>query len=187
MKLPRLLTLQPNAQADHWRTYAVWLVILSFLLNGCADITPGQNAAIFGVGAAGARILVGALTHEDMRSVIPQALAIGAAVGYMTYVIAKHQATERQARIAAQRARIYQGRLVRNTTPAKRKPRSRYVAVDAPRDGNCKGEASVMIYDTETKTLVSNEVYDLKSRPQVGHVSKFEEYNAEYIATGSGQ
>src|SRR5437879_13813549 len=85
---------------------------ISILAIGCAEMTPGENAAVFGTaaGVAAGRIAraAGASTAESFAI----GAATGAVVGITTYIIAKHQATERQRRIAEQHARQYYGRVV---------------------------------------------------------------------------
>jgi len=84
---------------------------ISLLVSACENMTPGENAAVFGTSAgilgAGIARAAGASTGES--------LAIGAAagvvVGMTAYIIAKHKATERQRRIAEERARIYYAHL----------------------------------------------------------------------------
>lgn len=63
---------------------------------------------------------------------------------------------------------------------------SRYVAVDTVKDERASPKAKkvVMIFDTQSETLVGNRLYDLESPPSVGSTAKFETYSAEYIGTG---
>ncbi|MGA7212740.1 MAG: hypothetical protein WBX20_00870, partial [Terrimicrobiaceae bacterium] len=116
-----------------------------------------------------------------------------------SYVIAKHQATERQRKIAEQRARLYmaeraaeQQRQARKvaaessgTKKAKPPKETRYIAVKTEAESFNKGKSAVMIYDTQSNQIVGNNVYDLKSTPKVGQTSKFDTYTAEYVGTGS--
>ena len=115
-------------------------------------------------------------------------------------MISKHQATERQRKIAEQRARLYmaqraaaQQRAARKaataggSTTKKAKPpkETRYVAVKTEKESFNEGQSAVMIYDTQSNQIVGNNVYDLKSTPKVGQTSKFDTYTAEYVGTGS--
>jgi len=102
------------------------------IVVGCSDLTPLQNAGIFGA-AGGAT--AGGIAHATGAST-GQSVAIGAATGAaiaaVTYIIAKHQATERQQRIAEERAqRAY---AQRETQLKARK--TRYIAVDTEKDKN---------------------------------------------------
>src|SRR5688572_15404265 len=94
---------------------------------GCAELTPGQNAAVFGsaagLAAGGIARAAGASTAESLAI----GAATGAVVGITTYIIAKHQATERQRRVAEQRARVYYGRLAPAKKVAMKKKKVRYI------------------------------------------------------------
>lgn len=170
---------------------------IAIFSSGCANMTPEGNAAVFGgvagLAAGGIARAAGASTAESFAI----GAATGAVVGITTYIIAKHQATERQRRIAMERARIYQGRLVaerkRETTARKSgkkvasKKRPRYIAVDTEKNDRTspKAKKSVMIWDTQSETIVGNNVYDVQSPPPVGSTAKFETYSAEYVGSGS--
>src|SRR4029077_15041066 len=136
------------------------------IVVGCSDLTPLQNAGIFGA-AGGAT--AGGMAHATGAST-GQTVAIGAATGAVisaaTYIIAKHQATERQQRIAQERAqRAY---AQRETQLKARK--TLYIAVDTEKDEHTSPGAkkSVMIWDTQSQEVVGNNVYVVKSPPPVG-------------------
>lgn len=159
---------------------------ISIFAAGCAEMTPGENAAVFGsvagLAAGGIARAAGASSGE--------AFAIGAAAGAVvavtTYIIAKHQATERQRRIAEQRARVYYGRLAPEKKAALKKKKVRYIAVDTEKDEKTspKAKKAVMIWDTQSETVVGNNVYDVQTPPSVGSTAKFETYSAEYVGSG---
>ncbi len=170
---------------------------IALFATGCENMTPGENAAVFGstagLMAGGIARAAGASTAESFAI----GAATGAVVGITTYIIAKHQATERQRRIAEQRARVYYGRVV-----AKRKQQAqvakasgkkvttktpRYIAVDTEKNEQTspKAKKAVMIWDTQSETIVGNNVYDVQSPPAVGSTAKFETYSAEYVGSGS--
>jgi len=155
------------------------IVAASMLATGCAEMTPGENAAVFGtasgVAAGGIASAAGASSGEAAAI----GLATGAVVGATAYIIAKHQATERQRRIAQERAaRAYAHR---------KSHKARYIAVDTEKDEHtAKGaKKSVMIWDTQSQEVVGNNVYDVKSPPAVGSTAKFDTYSAEYVGSGS--
>jgi hypothetical protein len=160
---------------------------ISIFAVGCAEMTPGENAAVFGsmagMAAGGIARAAGASTGE--------AFAIGAATGAVvavtTYIIAKHQATERQRRIAEQRAKVYYGRLAPEKKAALKKKKVRYIAVDTEKNEKTspKAKKAVMIWDTQSETVVGNNVYDVQNPPSVGSTAKFETYSAEYVGSGS--
>lgn len=80
--------------------------------SACSQLTPAENAGVFGtlsgVAAGGIARAAGMSTAESMAT----GAAVGAIVGVTTYIIAKHQATERQRRIAEQRARAAYARML---------------------------------------------------------------------------
>ena len=109
-------------------------------------------------------------------------------VGMATVVvIAKRQASERQRKIAEERARAFQAKL----TPAKKaemkRKKVRYIAIDTVKDARTspKAKKDVMIWDVESQQIVGNNVYDVESTPPIGQTARFETYAAEYVGTGS--
>lgn len=160
------------------------IATVALFVTGCENLSPGANAALFGglsgVGAGSIARSAGASTG--------QSLAIGAVTGVVVaatvYIIAKHQATERQRVVAEERARIAAARIERQAS-TKKKRKSRYIAVDTERDSKSTGKKSVMIFDTESKEIVGNNVYDVQTPPSKGEVAKFDTYSAEYVGTGA--
>jgi hypothetical protein len=169
-------------------------------VGGCAQLTPAENAGVFGgisgVAAGSIARAAGLSTAESIAT----GAAVGAVVAVTTYIIAKHQATERQRKIAQERARAAYARLVSQrraeehrqaqATTAKPKPARkvpRYIAVDTAKDDRTSPKAakSVMIWDTQSQEIVGNNVYDVQSAPAVGSTAKFETYSAEYVGAGS--
>ncbi|HEX5177380.1 MAG TPA: hypothetical protein VFV83_10140 [Chthoniobacteraceae bacterium] len=163
------------------------LASITLIAGGCQSLTPGENAAVFG-GASG--VAAGALARAAGLSTA-QSIATGAAVGAVvaatTYIIAKHQASVRQRRIAEQRARAYYARMSETRKVSMKKKRVRYIAVDTEKDQRTSPRAkkSVMIWDTQTQEVVGNEVYDVESTPAQGTTAKFDTYAAEYAGIGS--
>ena len=150
-------------------------------------MTPGENAAVFGgiAGVATGTIAraAGASTGE---AIVAGAIA-GAVVGATVYVIAKRQASERQRKLAEQRARAYQGRLTASKKESLKKKKVRYVAIDTEKDSRTspKAKKNVMIWDVQNEQIVGNNVYDVEKTPSVGQTAKFDTYQAEYVGTGS--
>jgi gas vesicle protein len=159
----------------------------SLLLAGCAEMTPGENAAVFGaVGGVAAGGIARAAGMSTRDSILIGA-GTGAVIGAVTYVIAKRQATERQRRIAEERARrAYASMPAKKKTEMKEK-KVRYIAVDTEKDNRTspKAEKNVMIWDTESEQVVGNNVYDVEDAPPVGSTAKFETYSAEYVGSGT--
>ncbi len=160
----------------------------ALFVSGCENLSPGENAAIFGglsgVGAGAIARNAGASTGES----IAIGAVTGAVVAVTVYIIAKHQATERQREVAEERARVAAARMENQrlaAASAKKKRKSRYIAVDTERNSQSTGKKSVMIFDTESKEIVGNNVYDVESTPSKGEVAKFDTYSAEYVGTGA--
>ncbi len=159
---------------------------ISIVAAGCAEMTPGENAAVFGTGAA---LAAGSIARAAGASTA-ESFAIGAAAGAVVavtaYVIAKHQATERQRKLAEERARVYYARLAPEKKTALKKSHVRYIAVDTEKNEQTspKAKKAVMIWDTQSETVVGNNVYDVQSPPPVGSTAKFETYSAEYVGSG---
>ena len=161
--------------------------------TGCENLTPGENAAVFG-GITG--IAAGSIARAAGAST-GQSIAIGAAAGAIAaataYIVAKHQATERQRRLAEQRARVYYARTVGRTggrtassKKATAKQRPRYIAVDTEKnkDTSPRAKKAVMIWDTKSESIVGNTVYDVEKTPSVGSNAKFDTYSAQYVGSG---
>jgi hypothetical protein len=175
------------ARFDFMRAFLIQctsaVLVAGLLLTGCENLSPAANGVLFGTGAGalagGAARAAGASSSEAVAI----GLATGAIVGITAYVIAKHKATERQRKIAEERAR-----LAYESAPAPKKARyqkTRYIAVDTVREKDSKGAKSVMIYDTQTQQVVGSNVYDVKQAPKEGSVSKFDTYSAEYVGSGA--
>jgi hypothetical protein len=112
------------------------------------------------------------------------AVAIAAAGAY---VISKQQATERQRKVAEQRAKLYMARLEKQQqeeAAAKKAKKPRYIAVQTEKTEKTQGKAAVMVFDTQSNEIVGNSVYDMKSTPQVGETTKFDTYTAQYVGAG---
>jgi hypothetical protein len=159
---------------------------IALFTAGCADLTPGQNAGVFG----GIAAVTGAGIARAAGASPRQALAIGAAAGAVValtaYIVAKHQATERQRRLAEERARIYYAHLAQEKRQELKKKRVRYIAVDTEKNEKTspKAKKAVMIWDTQSESVVGNSVYDVQSPPPVGSTAKFDTYSAEYVGSG---
>ena len=168
---------------------ALSIVVVS---AGCENLTPGENAGLFGAAAGLATAIPLAVAGVDPSIVIPVTAGAVALAAGGAYLISKHQASERQLKIAEQRARIYlaerkaaEKKASRQAQAAKAPKKSRYIAVKTVKETNDKGKSQVMIFDTQSNQIVGNNVYDLKSTPQVGKTTKFDTYTAEYVGTGS--
>jgi len=145
-------------------------------------MSPESQGILSGLGAGAAAGGIASAAGANASTATAIGLATGAAVGALVYVLAKHEATERQRKYAEERARLAYQQM-----PAAQRARvrkRRYIAVSTVREANSTGAKSVMVYDTQTQQVVGNNVYDVKTPPKDGDVGKFDTYTAEYVATG---
>lgn len=98
-------------------------------------------------------------------------------------------AQKQQAVDAAQRYLLRQtGTSARPTTQSARaKPVSRYIAIPVTQSTRSKGNLDVMLFDTQSRQLVGDEVYDLRSAPPHETEIKFDTYTVQYIGTAAYQ
>ena len=159
------------------------VLVAGLLLTGCENLSPAGSGALFGTGAGALAGGIAKAAGASTSEAVAIGLATGAVVGVSAYVIAKHQATERQRKIAEERARL----AYENAPPPRKAAyrKTRYIAVDTVREKNSTGAKSVMIYDTQSQQVVGNNVYDVKESPKQGTVSKFDTYSAEYVGSGA--
>lgn len=175
------------------RTVALTTTI-AMALPACQNLTPGENAGLFAVGAGLATAIPLAAAGVDPSITIPVSAGAAALAGVGAYVIAKHQASERQKKVAEQRARLYlaeqeakEKAAAAQASASKKKAKkpARYIAVKTEKEDFNTGKEAVMVFDTQTNELVGNNVYDVKSTPKAGQMAKFDTYTAEYVGTGS--
>ncbi|GAB4166155.1 MAG: hypothetical protein Fur0032_03380 [Terrimicrobiaceae bacterium] len=173
------------------RSAAVGIAV-AVATTGCENLSPGENAAIFGAAAGLATAIPLGVTGVNPAITIPVTAGAVALAAGGAYLISKHQATERQRKVAEQRARLYLAQQKEKEEAARRaavasaqKPKksnqTRYIAVKTQKESFNQGKESVMIFDTQTNGIVGNQVYDLKESPKVGSVQKFDTYSAEYV------
>ena len=68
---------------------------ISLFGTGCADLTPLENAGVFGSASGAAAGGIARASGASVGESVAIGAATGAVVAAVTYVIAKHQATER--------------------------------------------------------------------------------------------
>lgn len=168
---------------------------IALFASACENLTPGENAAVFGTAAGLATGIPLAVSGVDPSITIPVTAGAAALAAAGSYIIAKEQASIRQRQIAEQRARLYMARVEKqqaaekaHRTAASRsaaKSKSRYIAVQTEKSSKSKGKAAVMVFDTQTNQVVGNNVYDVSAAPQVGQTAKFDTYSAQYVGTGN--
>jgi hypothetical protein len=159
----------------------------SLLATGCSDLTPLENAGVFGATSGAAAGGIASASGASAGESVAIGAATGAVVAAVTYVIAKHQATERQHQIAEERARRAYAEMSAKRKEQMKARKTRYIAVDTEKNEQTSAGAkkSVMIWDTQSQEVVGNNVYDVKSPPPVGSTAKFDTYSAEYVGSGS--
>ena len=161
---------------------------VALFTTACENLTPGENAGVFGAAAGLATGIPLAAAGVDPAITIPVTAGAVAVAAVTAYVISKQQATERQRKIAEQRARLFMARREKQlaSQPAAKKAKpARFIAVQTEKTAQSQGQASVMVFDTKTNEVVGNNVYDLKTAPQVGQTAKFDTYSAQYVGAGN--
>ena len=165
------------------------LMGVALMTTACQNLTPGENAGLFGAAAGLATGIPLAAAGVDPAITIPVTAGAAVVAAAGAYVISKQQATERQRKVAEQRARLYMAKLEKQKSDeqaaAKKAKQPRYIAVQTEKTEKTQGKAAVMVFDTKTNEVVGNSVYDLKSTPQVGETTKFDTYTAQYVGNGS--
>jgi lipopolysaccharide export LptBFGC system permease protein LptF len=162
-------------------TSACIILFAAIGFTSCENMSPETTGVIAGVTSGALAGGIAKAAGASNAQAVAIGMGTGAAVGALAYVIAKHEATERQRRIAEERARLAYEKM-----SAERKARvqkQRYIAVSTVQEKNDKGAKSVMIYDTESKQVVGNSVYDVKTAPKDGSVQKYDSYSAEYVGS----
>ena len=151
------------------------------------NLEPGENAAVFGIAAGLLGRSIAGATGATRGEAIAIGAAAGAIAGTTASVVAKHKATERQQRIAEQRARVNYDRFSPQKKMAMRQKRVRYLAVDTEQNEATfpHTKRAVMIWDTQTESIVGNRVYDVQQTPSIGSRTKFDSYSAEYVGSGN--
>jgi len=108
----------------------------------------------------------------------------------------RHEASEQQRKVAEANARAYMAAHLRTHEPkskkeaqdviALKKKLPRYIAVETPKDQRSVPgtKKDVMIWDTQSESLVGNNVYDVANVPAVGATAKFDTYSAQYVGNG---
>lgn len=163
------------------------IAVATFAFSGCSNLTPAENAGIFG--AAGGLAAGGIARAAGMNTAgsVATGLAAGAIIGATVYVITTRQASARQRQVAEQRARRAYRAMPPERKTAMKKKKVRYIAVDTVKDDRTtpKAETNVMLWDTEAEEIVGNDVYDVEASPAIGSTARFQTYSAEYVGTGT--
>ncbi len=120
------------------------------------------------------------------RSNAAEAIVTAAVIATVISIIAQHEATERQRQVAEMRARQSYARMSAKRKADMKAKKVRYIAVDTERGqkSSPKARKTVMIYDTQTQRVASNNAYDVQKTPTVGATAKIDNYSAEYVGSG---
>lgn len=154
---------------------------LSLVFAGCAQQTADQAFTVSQIDTSrggDGTVRIKLTTPGDVAEADESAL-----VAYVQ-IVAVRAATRRQREITEQRGRSTQRKLQARAGSVRK---SRYLAVATEpgvRPAGKKVAKSVMIWDTQSETIVGNNVYDIQSTPPVGSVARFETYSAEYVGAG---
>jgi hypothetical protein len=161
------------------------VAVVALATAGCSNLTPGENAGVFGTVAGAATGIALGASGVPSYITVPVAIGAGALVGTAAYVIAKYQASEQEKKIAQARAELYYQQLDAEQKEAMQKKKIRYIAVDTKPERKIQGEKAVMVFDTKSQQIVGNNVYDVKDAPKVGSTTKLDNYTAQYVGSGS--
>jgi hypothetical protein len=155
------------------------------IFKGACLLTVGTIVASASVGTVRAQFpyipSIGGGRHDVARHVVRAAV-----VATVVYFVAKHQADERQRQLAEQRGRQSYARMSAKRKANLKAKKVRYIAVDTHRSSKSspKAKKTVMIYDTQTQRVASNNAYDVEKAPTVGTTAKIDSYSAEYVGSG---
>lgn len=108
------------------------------------------------------------------------ALDTGSRITERFYFVAKYQASLEQRRTAESTARRLAPKVAAKARARGRKA-PRFLAIRAPSDARATTATSVMVWDTQSQTIVGNDIYDLNAAPQSEATVKFETYSAQYV------
>jgi hypothetical protein len=163
-----------------------FVVVAALASAGCENLTPGENAAVFG-GLTGAATGI-ALGASGVDPAIAIPVTAGAAVvgGATAYIVSKQRATAKQKAIAEANARKALAKMeAKKAAGSTKAKKPRYIAVDTVADaGNPKNTKQVMVYDTQSQEIVGNNVYNVGKTPGVGSTNRYDTVSAQYVGTG---
>ena len=155
------------------------------ILKGACLLTAGALLASASVGTARAQLpFIPSLPFHNSSTA--EKLVTAAVIATAIYFIAKHEATERQRQVAEMRARQSYARMSSKRKANMKARKVRYIAVETERGqaSSPKARKTVMIYDTQTQRVASNNAYDVEKAPSVGTTAKIDNYSAEYVGSG---
>ena len=156
------------------------------IFKGACLLTVGTIVASASVGTVRAQFPYVPSLPFSSRHDTARHLVRAAVVASVIYFVAKHQADERQRQLAEQRGRQSYARMSAKRKADMKAKKVRYIAVDTHRGAKSspKAKKTVMIYDTQTQRIASNNAYDVAQTPSVGSTAKIDSYSAEYVGSG---
>ena len=149
-----------------------FLPALAVLLLGCAPSDRLEQAAL-----AASRAGTIANYRDGNRG---GGIEAAGRVAARYYWVKKYEASPQQRAVATERAQT----IVRNMEKRRTKPKSRYIAVVTQADSRASTATPVMLFDTQSRAIVGNSVYDVNERPPKEQAIRFETYSASYVGTG---
>ena len=145
------------------------------IFKGVCLLTVGAIVASASVGTVRAQFpFVPSLPYGGGRSDVARHLVRAAVVASVIYFVAKHQADQRQRQLADQRGRASYARMSAKRKANMKAKKVRDIAVDTHRSAKSspKAKKTVMIYDTQTQRIASNNAYDVAKTPAVGSTAR---------------
>lgn len=151
------------------------------LLSSCARMGIWQKSAMI-VGTAGtAGTVMLYNNYASAASSLASGVGVGALGGATSMVVDAAEATPSQINAAEAAGRRYLEALDAAKSGLHKKPGKNLVALAVPRKDKSRGQASIMIYDTQKRRLQSSKVYDLRATPKQGDTFRFETFEAEFV------
>lgn len=151
------------------------------LLSSCARMGIWQKSAMI-VGTAGtAGTVMLYNNYASAASSLASGVGVGALGGATSMVVDAAEATPSQINAAEAAGKRYLEALDASKAGLHKKPGKNLVALAVPRKDKSRGQASIMIYDTQKRRLQSSKVYDLRATPKQGDTFRFETFEAEFV------
>ena len=151
------------------------------LLSSCARMGIWQKSAMI-VGTAGtAGTVMLYNNYASAASSLASGVGVGALGGATSMVVDAAEATPSQINAAEAAGRRYLEALDAAKAGLHKKPGKNLVALAVPRKDKSRGQASIMIYDTQKRRLQRAKVYDLRATPKQGDTFRFETFEAEFV------
>lgn len=149
-------------------------VLMAALLAGCDTVTPPSDDLDR---AALEASRDGSLANYDHAGRGHSGINAAAKVTARYYWVAKYAASPVQREVAVARGRA----AVKKMASHHEQPKPRYIAVKTKGDGRAKTQTNVMVFDTQSESIIGNDVYDLNERPPAGQAIRFETYSASFV------